>query len=319
MDLSLLLTARCNAACRHCSTDCGPRRTEHLDQEQVTGLMDQAALLSRGEPLQFFLSGGEPFLDLDFLLRILRHGSRLGAFMTCVTNGYWATSETRANSVLTSVKDAGLAELAVSSSPFHEEFVRRQRVERVLGAARRVGLPCTVKFVRTRSEARTPEEITRWATTAGAKDVQELPLLPHLRRGEQLTQSEYPRGRGLPAGPCPGRVLTVREDGRAFTCCTPGGFNDFLSLGDAHATPLSELRDRFYLGGTQQILREHGPIYFARAIIARGLGGRLRSSYMGTCDLCTHVSSDPHLAAVAEEASTAFEVRQLRQVLEAAG
>lgn len=315
MRLSLLLTARCNAGCAHCSTNCGPYRTESLDTGTLFAVMDQAKRLAGRRRPEFYLSGGEPFLDFPRLLAVIRHGARLRGVVTCVTNGYWATSDDKARAMLAAVRAAGLQRLAVSRSRFHEAFVSRRRVERVLGAARAVRLPCTVKYVRGRSDADAPAEVARWARAAGADNVQEIRLLPHLREGARLPESEYPRRRGLPRGACPARLFSVREDGRAFTCCTPGGFNDLLALGNVRETPLAELRDRFHLGGTQQILRRHGPIHFARAVRGRGLGDRLRGAYAGVCDLCTHIASDPQMAAVAADVSGAFEIRQVTDLL----
>jgi pyruvate-formate lyase-activating enzyme len=315
VELSLLITSRCNASCAHCSTNCGPYRTESLPHSAIFKVMDQAAELSGSEPPEFYLSGGEPFLDFEGLLEIVAYGKRLGGIVTCVTNGYWATSEEKAHSMLSAVQRAGLAELAVSSSRFHEKFVSRRRVGRVLGAARALGLRCTLKHVHSRSDRRSRRTVSSWAKTAGAAEVQEISLLPHLRTGEKLPEGEFPRRKGLPGGVCPARLLSVNEDGKAYTCCTPGGFTDLLALGSVHETRLEDLRDRFYLGGTQQILRRHGPRYFARDIEARGLGGRLRKAYGGICDLCTHIASDPVLAVAAADASKAFEVRQVENLL----
>lgn len=315
MELTLLLTARCNASCRHCSTDCGPHRTEGLSRETIFRLMDQAAALSEGEPPSFYLTGGEVFLDFPLLLDVIRHGKGHGAVVTCVTNGYWAASAEKARTVLTAVKAAGLSELAVSSSRFHEEFVSRRRVERVLAAAREVGLRCSVKNVHSRSDRAARGEVSAWARAAGAAGVQEIPLQPHLRAGQRLPRTEYESLRGLPEGVCPARLMSVAEDGRTYMCCEPGSFTPLLALGSAHEMPLKDLRDRFYLGGTQRLLRQHGPIHFARAAQARGLEASLRPSYAGICDLCTHIATDPALAAVATDVSNEFEFRQLEQVL----
>jgi organic radical activating enzyme len=315
VELSLLLTARCNATCAHCSTSCGPYRTESLSRETLFDVMDQAARLSNKEPPQFYLSGGEPFLDFALLLDVIAHGSRLGGTVTCVTNGYWATSDAKAREIVASVKRAGLAELAVSSSRFHEQFVHRRRVGRVLAAARALYLPCTVKHVHSRSDRAARRRVSAWAKANGATRVQEIALLPQLRTGGHLPEREYSRRKGLPRGVCPARLISVAENGRTYTCCTPGGFVEMLELGSVNSNSLQQLRERFYLGGMQQLLRSHGPSHFARAIRERGLGERLRPAYGGVCDLCTHIAGDPQLAAIARETARAFEAKQMEEIL----
>lgn len=316
MLLGLIITAHCNASCSHCSTSCGPQRRESLPSDKIFSLMDEAAVLAAGKPLSFLLTGGEPFLDFARLLSIVAYGHRLGAVMTCVTNASWATSDGRARTRLAAIKAAGLSDLGISTSRFHQQFIKRQRVERALAAAREVGLRCTLKYARARTDTEDVDAVRAWALAAGAVAVQDFDLLPHLREGTRLPEAEYPRDPGLPEGRCPAALLTVREDGKAFTCCTPGSQADLLALGNVHELSLHELQGHYYLGGTQQILRESGPIVFARAIQAGGLGSRLRGAYAGVCDLCVHIATDPEMAAVAAAVSRDHEVRQLQDLVE---
>lgn len=318
MKLALLITAHCNATCSHCSTSCGPHRSEHLSREQIFTLIDQAAELSRGEKLRVLLSGGEPFLNFDLLVQAVHYAKGQGAVVTCVTNAYWATSVERARDLLNQLKNAGLHSFAISTSRFHQEFIKKQRVERALQASREVGLRCTLKYVRTRTDALTHGDIRSWASSVGAHDVQDFPLLPHLRAGAMQPDASYIREAGMPTGTCPAAILTVREDGRAFTCCTPGSFTELLKLGNATRESLHDVNTRFHLGGVQQILRKKGPGEFVEAIRARAQSHRLRPNYASVCDLCTHIAGDPVLAAIATDVADALEVRQVSAVFESA-
>jgi hypothetical protein len=141
-------------------------------------------------------------------------------------------------------------------------------------------------------------------------------VLPHLRDGQALPEHEYTRQAGLPQGPCPAPLITIAENGEAYTCCTPGSINNFFSIGNTRESTLAEIRDRFYLAGKQQLLRERGPGWFASEIQARGEGHRLRASYTSICDLCTHIASDPVMASVADEAARDFEERQIASILD---
>ncbi|HZP11318.1 MAG TPA: radical SAM protein [Nevskiaceae bacterium] len=318
MKLALLITAHCNAGCTHCSTSCGPHRSEHLSREQIFRLIDEAAELNGSEKLRVLLSGGEPFLAFDLLLDVVRHARDKRAIVTCVTNAYWATSIEKARDLLRQLKAAGLRSFAISTSRFHQQFIKRQRVERALQASRDVGLRCTLKYVRVRDDSLDERGVRSWATSAGAHDVQDFPLLPHLRAGASAPESSYIRDAGVPTGTCPGAILTVREDGRAFTCCTPGAFTTLLQVGHATRDSLRDVNARFHVGGVQQILRRKGPGEFLEAIRARAQAHRLRSSYASVCDLCTHIAADPVLGAIATEVADAFEVRQVSALVESA-
>ena len=41
--------------------------------------MNEAAAIDDGEPLSFELTGGEPFLDFDSLVKVVSHAGALGA------------------------------------------------------------------------------------------------------------------------------------------------------------------------------------------------------------------------------------------------
>jgi MoaA/NifB/PqqE/SkfB family radical SAM enzyme len=274
--------------------------------------MDQAAAVwaserAPGEDLHFSISGGEPFLDLALLTQIVGHGARLGAVVGCVTNAFWASSDVAAHAKLSLLKDAGLRLLAVSTSRFHQDFVRRQRVERALRTAESLGLRTVLKCSTTQTDF---EDLERWAGAQRVDHREIFPVTPYLRRGAVLDERNFIRSEGLPGGRCPGATLTVREDGRAYTCCMPGAFTDFHSVGNTYEQGLGLLYDRFCVNGKQQVLRDKGPAHFAAAVVRAGEGHRLRAAYEGVCDLCAHIGSDPVMAAIAENTARAHARRQ---------
>lgn len=313
--MSLVLTNRCNASCLHCSTSCGPDRTDSLTRAQIFSAMDQAAAIPSTDRLAFFLTGGELFLDLPLLEAVVRHGAGLGALVTCVTNAYWASSDEKARAILTRLKHAGLGSFAVSTSRFHQQFVKRSRVQRALSIGRELGITCALKYVRHPSDDLNTDEIREWATAAGATEVEDFTLLPYLRDGEMLDETSYVRTEGLPEGTCPSQILTVREDGNSFSCCTPGAYTPLLSLGNLSTDSLSDLRDRFYLGEVQSILREEGPASLAREVIRRGHGSRLRDRYTNVCDLCTHLMNDAQCGGAVRDIAASAQVRKLSQIV----
>jgi hypothetical protein len=263
--------------------------------------MDEAAAIEDGDPLEINLTGGEPFLDFDLLCAVLAHGRQLGATLSCVTNAYWARSDEVTTDKLTSVKNAGLSRLAVSVSRFHEQFVPRTRVRRALQTATRLGLLTQIKAAVTRADLASDGILHEWQASLDADTVDLFPIAPFPRTGAALPEADYYRNPGLPNECCPGAIVCIEPDGTAVSCCGPASTSRFLAIGDAHREPLNTIAQRFRTAGIQTILREKGPIEFARAAIAAGLGHLLRDEYAGACDLCMHIGSDPHLRHVAED------------------
>lgn len=320
MRFGFLVTSRCNAACLHCSTSCGPHETAELPTTTIVALMDQAAAIWRRErvarePLVFAITGGEPFLDFARLRAIVAHGAALGGIVTCVTNAYWAANDGKARALLTTLREAGLTRLAVSTSRFHQRFVKLERASRAVRVARALGIGTSVKIAYTVTDRRDPEGVRRWSRSCGAEKAEVFPLMPYLRDGARLADGVYVRRTGLPRGRCPAAGLTIAADQKAYTCCMPGAFTEFLALGDVTAARLDELYQRFYLGPRQRVLRQRGPIYFARAVLADGHGHRLRGAYESPCDLCAHIARDPVMSRIASESADTFARDQLRAIL----
>jgi pyruvate-formate lyase-activating enzyme len=312
VQVGLLITQRCNAACTHCATSCGPDKTAALSRANVFRIMEEASALAAGRALTFCISGGEPFLDFAHLRNIVAHGRSLGGECTCVTNGYWATTDDKARILLTELRAHGLVRIAVSTSRFHQRFVKLARVQRALRMAVEVGLGAVLKVAATPQERAQVERLQAWAVDTGLAGVEVIALMPYLREGQQLPAGDFALQPGLPAGPCPAPSLTVREDGTAYSCCSPAGFTDSLSLGNAVDEGFEAPFLRFLLNGRQRVLREGGPAAFADAIRRRGLGHLLRERYAGVCDLCAHIASDPTLDAVAAQVATEHEREYLR-------
>lgn len=268
--------------------------------------MDDTVRIGAGAPVWFHLTGGEPFLNFALLLAVIRHGASLGARVSCTTNAYWARSVETARLRLSALAEAGLTALSVSVSRFHQQFVRLQRARCALEVAKSLGIRTELKGAILQSDLATGAALDQWKAQLEADCINIFPILPFLRVGTKLPESEYYRESGLPRGRCPSDILCIEPDGTAVSCCGPGAGQQFLTLGDVRNDSIETLHQRFVNNSRQRLLRERGPIAFAEAAIAAGLGALLREQYAGPCDLCTHVGADPQLRMAAEAASAGF-------------
>jgi Radical SAM superfamily len=300
MEIAIVMSAKCNAACAHCTTSCGPTRTETLSESQICQLMDDAARIGKCESLSFHITGGEPFLNFNLLLAVTRHGAGLGARLSCVTNAYWARTRELAGERLGRLAEVGLTALSVSVSRFHQQYVPLDRVKNALEAAKQLEIRTELKGAILESDLAAGATRDQWRAQLHADHINIFPILPFLREGVELPDSEYYREPGLPHGRCPGEIVCIEADGTAVSCCGPGSSRQFLTLGNVHRDSLDVINGRFEGNARQRLLRERGPIAFAEAAIEAEMGHLLRESYAGPCDLCTHIGTDPQLRAIAE-------------------
>jgi hypothetical protein len=117
----IMVNYRCTAACRHCLYACSPtRRGEYLDAEKAREL---CGLLIKGHIGSVHIGGGEPFLDFEGLLAVIRELRRAGIFLDYIeTNAFWASGDLARDKIKT-LKNEGLEALCISVDPFHAEYV----------------------------------------------------------------------------------------------------------------------------------------------------------------------------------------------------
>lgn len=79
------------------------------------------------------LTGGEPFLVYDRLIKILKAYKKenLGPIDQLETNGYWAENEEIIIEKLKQLDDLGIEKLKISCDHFHQEFVAIENVKRL--------------------------------------------------------------------------------------------------------------------------------------------------------------------------------------------
>ena len=299
--LGLLITNKCNFACRHCCNESGPANANTVRIEDVARIIDGA----RDVPSirEVGLSGGEPFLYLPIVREIVRHAAALGLSASVTTNGFWGRSPA-APKLLADLRSDGLTALHISTSEFHEEFRKRDVVVTAVRLALDAGLRVTVNIVATPG---CPPAAVREALGELAEQVDfvVMPLLPSGRAARDATPAEFATGSPLPVGNCREhfRKLAVDLEGDVYPCCSPGGFTPPLKVGNVRALPLSEILTVSDGNRLLAVLESVGPAYFLPFLRAEGLDTELPESFSDQCHLCHAMLSSTQCAErVAAEA-----------------
>ncbi len=140
----LLLTYKCNCACKFCYYNCCPEKGGLMPVETAVGAWRSLKILA-GDGAKVHITGGEPFLYWDHLQEVLAaaKNEKLGKVDMIETNGFWATSEKIAAQRVRRLDELGMDRLKISTDPFHQEYVDTEPVRRlarvasdILGAGR---------------------------------------------------------------------------------------------------------------------------------------------------------------------------------------
>ena len=136
-DLGLILSYRCQAACAHCLYNCGPAWHGWMMLDEIHTALENARSVW-GAGFQVHLTGGEPFLNFPRLLDATKIAVELGIPVYVETNAGWVKSISKAETRFRQLREAGMAAVLVSVSPFHQAAFPLKRTLDGISAARSV-------------------------------------------------------------------------------------------------------------------------------------------------------------------------------------
>jgi hypothetical protein len=125
VDLGLILSYKCQAACAHCLYNCNPEWKDWMSPGEVRTALE--ATMEWGERFQVHITGGEPFLNFPLLLHAVRIASELGISNYLETNAGWCVRGELVEDRFLALRDAGLGAVLISCSPFHAEMIPFER------------------------------------------------------------------------------------------------------------------------------------------------------------------------------------------------
>ena len=290
----LLLTYKCNCVCEFCYYHCSPDKGGLMPVDMALGAW-QSLIELAGPTVKVHLTGGEPFLYWEHLVKILEaaQAQGLGSVDMVETNGFWADNDRIVRERLQRLDRLGLGRLKISCDPFHQEFVDVQAVRRLVTRA---------------EECLGPERVlVRWRDYLEASaPIQELASEKKKACFQASLETHPCRFKGRAAGNLASdRAHQTPEDLKP--CCCAQAFlgakgvhidpygNVFsgtcsgIILGSIKDKSLAELwqgfdpqREAFF-----ETLFSAGPAGLLKA--AQMQGYQVKDAYAGKCHLCTHI------------------------------
>jgi hypothetical protein len=300
-DVGLILSYQCSSQCAHCIYNCGPAWKQWASEDTVHEALQS---MQAWQPnLQVHITGGEPFLRFPLLLFAVETARQLGITVYLETNAGWAVREELADVQLRQLRQAGLAAVLISCSPFHAASIPPARTLRLISKAIEIfGMQRVIVY-----QAQWLEQIRQFG------EERTTPLEQYVKEfGAETAGRMFWQGYGLMAGGRSGYRLghlAVRQPAETFqrqNCRWEilhaqhshldlygnfiPGFCGGLSLGDWH--DLSGLTAAYQRGTTSPVfarLIESGPyglyLWARDAFAYQPLPG----GYVDKCHLCVDV------------------------------
>jgi len=136
----MIANYQCPAACGHCLYGCSPNaQPGYMDEDTAAVLCDQ---LRRLGCRSLHIGGGEPFLDVEGLVGLIRAIRKSGMHLDYIeTNAAWITGDDKRNRrILADVVHAGGDCIMVSADPFHIEFIPFWKPQKLLRLLQDMGI-----------------------------------------------------------------------------------------------------------------------------------------------------------------------------------
>lgn len=321
LQLGLIITERCNIACRHCifSAETGNEKAKDMLIKDIYHYIDQIANIAEQSNTGFSVSftGGEPFLRYWDLLKAVAYAQKMGALkISTVTNGFWGSNKKDAFRIVSELKEAGLSNLSLSMDDFHQVNIPLESLRNVISACNEIGMAFTIKTTVTKKSRRLAEVLLDLGDLLLDQKVtiEEIACVPEGRARHQIPRQDLIYKKEMPREVCPmGMMLVILPNGDTFPCCGTG-WSPKLFLGNTVETDLNSLYDKMKEQPLYMLLRESGPHCLASYLEAGGYSLN-QDQYISNCDLCKKVLTHPGLEQVLPGALHDWRVERVNKML----
>lgn len=272
----------CNLRCGHCVAAGEKHHSATMGLDRAMMALEKLQEAGVGG---ISFTAGEPFLFFDEMEQLVSWCSSRQMYTRIVTNGYWADTPEGIRERLDRLKHAGLSQLRISCSRFHQRQVSIENLINAVSYSRLIGLDCFISFVTDFSDE--DIRLEKHLQQSGVKyfpepmiyagNAKELPLPP--------IRTDY-----QPNSCMMNPYLT--PDLELYGCCDAGMYfnkTNFFYLGSIEKHSVGELFDYF----------ERHPLYsLIRQVGLSGLAscsGMLSQEIIGyrKCELCIKLFNDP--------------------------
>lgn len=295
------VTTACNIRCAHCFMDSeSPNQSSAMRPEDAFRWMEE----SHASGIVF--TGGEPFLEYDNLIKMIKRASELNIYSLVTTNGFWAKDLKTAKEKADALVTAGLNELCLGVDKYHQKYIPLDNIKNAIATAQAAGIHVVVNSTFLESPGENYNLISEIKRCAPSVKIRNS-LMMRIGRAESdisgFSDVDFPASSIVfCTGGNRSRSATVIPDGTTTLCtfgaATVANKDNPLVLGNAYKTPLSEL----IANQQDDPLRFAicNPLGFKRIVTLldrAGLSHKLKGRAGSLCELCCRIFGDEEMVA----------------------
>lgn len=292
--VSIFLDYQCNYECAHCSVGSGPQIKFEMNDSTLERMLD--GLRTLDSVITVVFTGGEATIHKEKLLGAISRVHSMGFRTRLVSNGWWASTASKARRWVGELRAAGLDELNTSWDDFHVPFAKFESIVNLVREGLAAGMPIGIGVIEDRmgnwNADRVRRELTEALLMSPEEFSQRVAIVSDYATptgtGETLDVEGLDAGRKLDIG-CPEivRTLSIHPNGSVKACCGHEMFySQDLTLGNLNRENLTDIVDRAQHNLVYWWIHTYGP---KRILERLGVHGQ----YASICHAC-HVLLGQH-------------------------
>lgn len=243
------------------------------------------------------VSGGEPFLDLEYLFTLAHDARSVGLAFRVATNGSFGRDRQAAEKAIGELSRIGVEAVGISWDQYHSQFIEPDHVRTAISTCRKFGVSVRLTIVVSQA-SKLANALDLLGDEAFELPITQVKCLPVGRAEKKVRSNDL-----LPAASTDvGRAcrndfdtLSLTPNGDVYPCCAVGGFTDGIRLGRFPDEPLRTLLNRRDYDLFWVVLAAQGPKFFIERMteVERTTLGIAAGANLHDCVMCNRLFRSP--------------------------
>lgn len=142
-------STKCNVRCEHCVAAGEIPQVSTMDFLQAESIIREMA---KADVKGISFTAGEPLIFLSEIIELIKICHQNNIYSRVVTNAFWAKTSQQSDTIVLQLKNAGLSQLRISFSKWHQKNIKRQNILNAAESCKKAGMNYFISFVTDFSE-----------------------------------------------------------------------------------------------------------------------------------------------------------------------
>ncbi|HCY8051499.1 TPA: YydG family radical SAM peptide epimerase [Staphylococcus aureus] len=288
--VSINLDSKCNASCDHCCFSCSPFSSVKMEDSYIRTTVLEFAKNSEIDLISF--TGGEIFLNYDFLEQLLTITKNYNKKVTLISNGFWGSSRKLVRKYFSYFMKYNVVALTISYDEYHEPFVKVNSVKRIFEYSRYYpNVEVSLNMAVTKNKM-SNTILSDLGSSILGKKITKFPMISVGAAKDKINEKDihnfYDIRKDKNMLYCPGYEIVYHHDGEIYPCCSPAIFETQLSLRESKNQSFERTVEKLNSNLLLYIIRKEGFNWFLDILKEKSLLDtfEIPENFPSVCSIC---------------------------------